>query len=233
MNAVVKIWQGLRDDCGPPPVGQASFLDGLLNNIVVSFAGPAMPFILIPLQMVCLPYPMLRKNGVIGTEHSVRCLPRDWAPALLTVWLAICITRLGLYLVIGRWHCFFSDHIFLITSVISQIQMKIFLAEMSRGISSGGNERLLIVAAWCLLMPYLFVSGATIRQFHTIEACITAFVGGTLLFSGIAFWWSRILRFHGRENNKCALLVSFDTPDDGDNNVVDDKNVDNVENTVA
>lgn len=207
VSALSKIEQGLPDCCEAPrrPPG---FLDHFLNAIFVSIAGPAMPFILIPLQMYCLPYSALQKNAVIGSEHSVRCLPRDWA-------LAICVTRVFLYVVFRQWHCFFSDHIFLVTSVVSQVEMKIFLAELSHG-TQGRKGCLLVSAAWCLLVPYLIVTVTTVRQFHTIQACMTAFTVGTVLFSGIAFWWSRILRLRGREQNKCALLEIYQTADEGD-----------------
>jgi len=215
ISALYKIEQGVPDSCDAP-AGPPGFVDHFFNEIVVSVAGPAIPFILIPLQMFCLPYWTLRKNDVIGSEHSVRCLPRDWAPALFTIWLAICITRVFLYVAFRHWHCFFSDHIFLVTSVVSQVEMKIFLAELSHGTSSGRKGCLLVSAAWCLLVPYLIVSVTTVLQFHTIQACITAFTVGTVLFSGIAFWWSRILRLRGREQNKCALLEIYSTADEGD-----------------
>jgi len=238
VSALTKIEQGLPDCCEAPrrPPG---FLDHFLNAIFVSIAGPAIPFILIPLQMYCLPYSALQKNAVIGSEHSVRCLPRDWAPALFTVWLAICVTRVFLYVAFRQWHCFFSDHIFLVTSVVSQVEMKIFLAELSHG-TLGSKGCLLVSVAWCLLVPYLIVTVTTVLQFHTIQACMTAFTVGTVLFSGIAFWWSRILRLRGREQNKCALLEIYQTADEGDgsdnfldNNVVLDKDVVVLEATAS
>lgn len=113
-----------------------------------------------------------------------RSLCRQDDARVTVLFFAIIILRLVVYVPIKWWGLneFLSDHVFLVCSLVAQIQI-------TRD----------AVAAWAaatgyrlLLLVLFFVEVVTTsHNYHTREASWAGYVVGTMLFTGIAFWATR------------------------------------------
>lgn len=156
----------------------------VLNQIVAS-AGPALPSVVLLSQWCTLPY-----ASVVGKSSSI-----GEGKAFL-FWCLMAGLRLALFLAVRPYNYYFSDHIFLITCLIGQIQMQLFLCHFSQthGVGLKCCSNLSFVLGWLVVCPLLVESWFTATYFHTVFAVWAAFLAGTLLFSGIALYWMTLVK---------------------------------------
>mmetsp|Transcript_16179 Transcript_16179/g.50888 ORF Transcript_16179/g.50888 Transcript_16179/m.50888 type:complete len:265 (+) Transcript_16179:48-842(+) len=186
----------------PKPLVHGQHMDvgslAKVNDVCVRGFGEYLPLLLFAVQCWLLPYPDLAEHGVIRKDHGIVWLPKRFWMASLLIWLAIILFRLLFYLCMKNWHYFFSDHIFLITSIVGMVQMKLYPAHhdlLKHGARKGCVATL--VVGWLLVLMVLFESYVTVKYYHTLQASWTAFFTGGLMFGGVAFWWIRTVRPEG------------------------------------
>lgn len=185
-------------------------------NTVVAGLGPILPWSTFAVQAWCLPWGDLERRQVIGSEHGLfDCLKsmglKSWWTASILVWAFITILRMASYHYIGNWNYWFSDHIYLTSSMTAQLQMTIFLVHHARHRTfcptSGAcvstplymNWKLCVLLAtcWALVLAIGVESFVTAKYYHTRTADVTGALAGTFVFSGIAMWWIGKIRMQG------------------------------------
>merc|ERR1719382_1030672 len=156
--------------------------------------------VFLPMPLV-LPYcaAWARKQGCpppntfwIGHWRSVR---RQDDKRVTALFFVILILRVAVYVPI-RWgglNEFVSDHVFLVCSLVAQIQI-MQGAIVARDDDAPPRARARRAARlYCLLLLALFLVEVvtTSHTYHTREASWAGYVTGTIMFTGIAFWATR------------------------------------------
>jgi len=179
--------------------GPANTIDWIFRHF-----GPLLPFLVFALQWWCLPYDKLCKDA----EVCFFAWKLSLAQCALLIWVLMMAARLLLYLPISKVHYWFSDHIFLVTCLLAQLQMKLFLAHSAPRHRRGGNgARVVMVAGWSLTVVLLIESFMTARYYHTSQATWTALVCGTLLFGGVAKLWTSLIERRLHDPNGSEPLL--------------------------
>lgn len=183
-------------DALPKPLvhGQHADVDSLARviDVAVRGYGPFLPLFLFAVQWWFLSYDKLSERSVIRKEHGIGWLPKCHARAALILWILIVIARIGLFLVIRGYHYYFSDHIFLICSLVGMIQMKLYVAHhdaLKHGTSYGFGCVATMVVGWFLILILAREAFVTSKYYHTVEADWLAFICGTAIFGGASYWW--------------------------------------------
>lgn len=192
---------GTHPDLGPIPV---------LLDVIFSKAGPALPFLLFLVQTLVMPYGSLVEKQVLHDRIGVWGLPSRWPSAVLLVWIGMIFIRAVLYVPLSKIHDYFSDHIFLLSCLIAQVQTKLFLLHYAsrRGVAHGWRFWVVFAVAWLLVGAILVEAFVTARYYHTVQATWTAFIVGTLIFSGAAFWWIGLMPLRQSDSDTKALLCN-------------------------
>mmetsp|Transcript_24874 Transcript_24874/g.37394 ORF Transcript_24874/g.37394 Transcript_24874/m.37394 type:complete len:169 (+) Transcript_24874:2-508(+) len=144
-----------------------------------------------------MPYDWLVQRGVIREKHGISFLPECFARAAFVVWILIVAFRLMVFLLISPYHYYFSDHIFLITSMVGMMQMKIYFAHLAHDKSheADSNEAnkngplATMLVGWILTVMLALEAFNTAKYYHTIQATWTAFFAGQVIFGGVVAWW--------------------------------------------
>lgn len=111
---------------------------------------------------------------------------------ITVLFFLIAVLRLVVYIPIrvGGYNEYLSDHIFLMCSLVAQIQLMHGVLH-ARGKESPRRRRLRRAGVcYCLVILLLFFVEATVTSlnYHTRAASWVGYVTGTALFTGIAFW---------------------------------------------
>jgi hypothetical protein len=171
-----------------------------INNDIFATAGPLFPFALLLVQVVILPYSYLEEQGVVRGHHAYRCLPSGWTLSLFVIFLLMAFVRMVTYGFIKGTHenSYCSDHVWLATCMIGCAQTQLYVAHVSgMKLGFGCRTLLLCILCWATVIFTMLVSWVTVRYYHSVQAIWTAYVVGTLIFSGISFWWIGVFRSQG------------------------------------
>merc|ERR1712039_905688 len=100
------------------------------------------------------------------------------------------------YLMVRSQRYYFSDHIFLVTSIIAMVQMEFVLVQQAQQASDKDRKQTIytILAGWLLVGFVCHESLTTAWYFHTTFAVWTAFACGTMMFGLVVIWWWNFLR---------------------------------------
>lgn len=184
-------------------------------DLLVRKGGVILPFSVLLLQTLVLSHDELKALKVIGEDPPApfpclpgKCkwlgLPKTWAWGVMILWVVLALLRLVLFFPLRTYHLWFSDHIFLITCVIAQLQTKLFLlthtihtmkgeqqeeGEGKCGMSVKTRARVLLAFSWVLIVLLLVESFFTAKYFHSVKADWLAFVSGVVLFGGFTGYW--------------------------------------------
>lgn len=163
----------------PPP---SSLFDKLLRATGIFFT--FVPFILSCWFLPNLDFLTARAEGF------------DWLPSGTFAWrtqqfvmlLHIIWVRWVVLCFVGPYHYYFSDHIFLVVSVMAAIMMELATATVAYKQHNGGAT---IVFVASLFFGLLLCSDmwATAKYYHTAQASWTAFFVGLLVFGFMALRW--------------------------------------------
>jgi len=190
-------------------------------DVAVRHYGMLLPFSVLLLQQLVLPYGEIAELGVIGHwkfGQSWLHWTQKWIWGVFLLWFVLAVVRLVLFLFVRPWHLYFSDHLFLIGCVMAQLQTKIFLlyrvlvcmnekgseeqkTRTRLGISVVWRAKMLMVATWLMVAALLLESFFTAKYFHSVFADWSAFLSATVLFGGIAGCWMYKLRNSRDSNN--------------------------------
>eukprot|EP00927_Polykrikos_kofoidii_P003753 TRINITY_DN11513_c1_g1_i1.p2 TRINITY_DN11513_c1_g1~~TRINITY_DN11513_c1_g1_i1.p2 ORF type:complete len:149 (-),score=14.45 TRINITY_DN11513_c1_g1_i1:129-575(-) len=97
----------------------------------------------------------------------------------------------------------FSDHIFLLVSMLAQLQTKLFVAVHAHQMN--GETDLRPRAKACVVLGLFLVAGmcwegfVTSRYYHTWEAVWLAWLVGTFIFGSFTFWWIGVVRYEEKK----------------------------------
>lgn len=207
-----------KPKCGVPQhpfVGGRVFHEPVtVINTVVVCSGPVVPFIVFVVQCWVLPWNKLIDKQVVSRRHTVRLHDsfdkllkgriESWCEFTLAFWIFIVVLRMLTYGPVASYDYWFSDHIYLTTSMVAQLQMTLFLGhyacytydttlsvptiEVTWGIA------MLILTTWLIIACILVETFVTAKYYHTIQADVAGFITGTVVFNGLAFWWIGKLR---------------------------------------
>lgn len=185
-----------------------------INELFVSaWGGPALVLFVFVVQIFLCPFEFLHAHGLISKEFDPHMVPpkmtgarnamKDWRWATLAFWIYVTLTRISLYST-TQWvsglrkgtgppvNYYISDHVFLFTSIIAQMQTTLFLAHhASRHKEIGFSKHTLLpmMAAWAVLLVVLLCAFVTALYYHTIFATCVGFVTGEVIFGFCAFYW--------------------------------------------
>jgi len=169
--------------------------------------GPLLPMVIFVVQWRLLPY-----NLLVGDPNLIgrRCVDGflGWQGRAFLLWLSMALLRVVLFMPLSFVNYYFSDHIFLVTCVIAQIETKLFLAYLafvSDDVKLALRGVVMLLFGWALVVALLLESWVTAMYYHTVMATWTAFVAGTILFGRLTWWWTDVLQRKvdcGREQYK-------------------------------
>jgi len=186
-----------------------------LVDVVVRHAGVILPFPMLLLQQMILSHEEIRKLEIIRKEPPAPfpCLPkswrwlglpRTWIWGVMILWLALVALRWLLFIPLREYHLDFSDHIFLITCIIAQLQTKIFLLHHTLHSMDGEKKEdgetcccmsvkarawVLLGTTWVLIVVLFVEAFFTAKFFHSVKADWLSFVAGTVVFGGCTGYW--------------------------------------------
>jgi len=159
-------------------------------------------------NLLCLPVLLSRlwafgpKPEFLQEKHGSRIswVPSSWVFGPLVVWLVMWAFRLIGLLLVHPYNYNFSDHIFLLMSMVAMIQMELILASVA--VASGGGQSCggctVMAVAWLLLLLIFWEAFNTARYFHSAAAAWGAFGAGSLFFLPPVIWWFQLV-LHSRE----------------------------------
>jgi hypothetical protein len=181
-----------------------------IEDQIVRTFGPFLPYIVLGVRLLFLNYNYLAAKKAIAQECDSRCCTKSWLWATLIMLIFITVTRLLVYFGVYKYgsNYYYSDHIFLLSSLFAQLQTEFAVLQVSLHRPSIGCRVLLpFLIGWILVVVLLFEAFITARFYHTKFACWTAWSGG-LVYQLIVAWWIRRL-LHRPKNgyHHAALLV--------------------------
>merc|ERR1712032_1469188 len=168
--------QHVQEECGIRKVRPvlSQFLVQL--NHVFATVGPLFPFVL--LFALCRFEPSeLKPKLVLACKVEAE---------IFLIFLIVLLFRMVFYLLIyhtvGNYH--FSDHLFLVCSMVAQIQIILGMTPVDSRIG-----KIVIILSGILLILLAVETCVTARYFHIVGASWLAFVIGSILFSGVSAWY--------------------------------------------
>eukprot|EP00928_Gymnodinium_smaydae_P035887 TRINITY_DN25167_c0_g1_i1.p1 TRINITY_DN25167_c0_g1~~TRINITY_DN25167_c0_g1_i1.p1 ORF type:complete len:831 (+),score=183.70 TRINITY_DN25167_c0_g1_i1:1735-4227(+) len=130
-------------------------------------------------------------------------LPRGWVATTLLVWILIATLRWVFFMLTHPFHDDFSDHIFLVMSVVAMLQMELSLAHIGwRKNRSELSSIAVLVATWVLLILIYWDAWNTAMFYHTPQAVWTAYFVGLGCFECVAIWWLQLLVSSANDRSK-------------------------------
>jgi len=175
-------------------------------------------------NLLCLPVLVYRvyvfwpKPDFLTMKHGSRIswVPSSWVFGPLVIWLVMGALRWIGFLLMHPYSDGFSDHVFLLMSMVAMIQMELILAHVavaSRGGQSCGGLKVIAIA-WILLLLICWEAFNSARYFQfSTAATWIAFLAG-LVFLPIVIKWSQLVVHSGEElrsqrrdddGNQCLL----------------------------
>jgi len=180
-------------------------------DVLVRGSGPFLPLLVFALQWCVLPYDTLKEEKVISKTHRLTWLMEGHIKAVFLIWIFIGTSRVLFYLGVKSFHYYFSDHIFLVTSLVAMTQTKLFLANESIAKQRLNIKNLVVlILGWLLICCFLLESAVTSLFYHTVEATWAAFLTGLVIFGTCAHWWTRSLEL--RENEPRVNVAGLKEP---------------------
>merc|ERR1712187_278551 len=198
-----------------PDMWGMNFESKILNAAVTHF-GPLLPAAVLIAQLFMLPFDKLKRQQILPDSPSLPDALKghewlhSWPVACVVFWVMLLILRLALYLpvVFCKGNYYFSDHIFLISSLVAQVQMSLYVAHRSYSECEQQAEKIGAVVAltlgWLLILLLIVESFVTAVYYHTVRATWVAFFSGWFLFGGLARWWIEKMR---PDSNKREVLL--------------------------
>lgn len=181
----------------------------VLFDHVLQFFGPIL--VLVVFVPRCVVF--LRELDFLTPQHEsmFSWLPSGWFGGTLAVWLFISVVRWILFLLTHPFHDYFSDHIFLIMSMIAMLQMELGLGHVAHE-SNRPKGLFLVVCCWVLILLLLWDAWMTAMYYHTPRAVWTAFCVGVACFGTASVWWLQLLvqaANHKKDSHSAPLLQVY------------------------
>lgn len=190
------------EELGLTPVQEAYVLkmDGLFHQY-----GALLPFALLGLRLLLLANKYLADQDVISKEICCCCCLKEyWGITTILFWGFITGIRFGVFygthFYDEHFNQNFSDHIFLLSSLIALLQTEIATITMALFVKRGCCQcctcfRVLIplLVGWALIIVCLFETYVTARFYHTHFASWTA-AGAGVFFQILACVWIYALK---------------------------------------
>lgn len=180
--------------------------------------GPILPFLLLAVQMQLTPFRHLIEAGILdksvgipdackkagcSTCFSDQALDRFmWFFFTVVVWLVMSTLRAIMYVAWMKNASPFSDHIFLLCSLVAQLSTNIAIAHLTfltaslqtnftRYCSPKLRAVSTLVLAYLMFIWLMREANTTAVWFHSREQVILGFVAGLLCFGSLSFLWIR------------------------------------------
>ena len=152
-----------------------------VNDVIVS-SGPLLPYLLLATQLF---------TGTVEKVHNGTDCP-SWLLVLL-IWVFLTTLRIIVFICVHPYNFYFSDHIFLLNSVLAQIEMSLAMTLSRQETDKAEDcckdlwilvERLL---AYLMISLMLFEAFITSWLYHTVLASWLALAASSLLFQVPAY----------------------------------------------
>ena len=161
-------------------------------NGVISSEGPMLPYLLLVIQ-IC--------TGTVEQTDADLCTwcgSGSWLLFALMWWLSLTGLRIVIFICVHPYNYYFSDHIFLLSSMVAQIQMSLAMT-LQRQESNAGSDTQLWFSLECLLASVmlvfiLFEAFITSWLYHTLLASWLALLASLVCFQLMTYMWVRILQ---------------------------------------
>lgn len=120
-------------------------------------------------------------------------IQNTWHAKIVGIFVIIFMLRIMIYGGIMMWvHDYASDHVFLGTSLVAQVQ--IVLAVAGHAFYSGKDVAhkafSIIVLCWILFFAIFYETFITAKYYHTVLADIVGFFIGLVIFGTLSFLWT-------------------------------------------
>ena len=148
-------------------------------NKLISSTGPLLPYLLLAVQVL---------TGTVGRVNSNIFGDRGPHLAVILYWAIMTALRIGTFIILHPYNYYFSDHIFLLNSMMAQIEMSLFMTFQFQDPDSRWF-RLELASGCTLVLLILFEAFITSWLYHTLLASWVAWLVSTLVFQGMAGFW--------------------------------------------
>mmetsp|Transcript_8292 Transcript_8292/g.15086 ORF Transcript_8292/g.15086 Transcript_8292/m.15086 type:complete len:241 (+) Transcript_8292:63-785(+) len=193
---------GPYESCQRPIHRDALQPGGLLTwvadgvNVIIAGYGPLLPYMLLFVQ--CLD---------ATVEETIFEMP---VLVCFCLWMLMTVVRIVVFIYVQPYHYYFSDHIFLLNSILAQLQMSMLMTCKRHENEPEEENAWMIVelaVAFAILVLCLFEGFITSLLYHTLEASWMAFVVSTIIFQGAFLLWKHS-EWNKPPSDKRALLVN-------------------------
>ncbi|CAE7806063.1 hypothetical protein AK812_SmicGene49116 [Symbiodinium microadriaticum] len=168
-------------------------------NDLMAEDGPLLPYLLLVMQLY--------------TSTVEKSAPKSawWCPwwcVVVVCWAAMTAVRMVIFLCVHPYNFYFSDHIFLLNSMMAQIQMSLAMTIYRRE-SCPGPECwyfLEVTLAWALVFLTLVEAFMTAWLYHTCFASWLALLVSTIIFQSTACIFRCLLRCAPIDEKRSKLI---------------------------
>lgn len=160
------------------------------------FVGPAVPPLLLLISLGLLPFKKLIEAKAfeehLGTSLLTNTRKRiRWTLWMCTLCIGIQLLRMALYPLMKLVNTYASDHVFLATSMMAQVQIIMTVAvHVLHQRQFKTSAAVIIVLSLALLIAINMEVFITAKFFHTVGADIAGLVSGYMLFGSAALVWT-------------------------------------------
>lgn len=155
-------------------------------NLVVASAGPLLP-------LLCLLVRGLVRVLARRDYQAPLGGPR-WLSKLLLTWMVIAALRLGFYRGLMGTSRLFSDHLFLLMSIVASLELELTVAHVEFEMTGNVYMVLPLMTIWVMLLALCYEAWVTARYYHSAISLYRGFLAG-MPFFGVSWAWLEALRF--------------------------------------
>jgi hypothetical protein len=183
---------------GQKPSKTTSSFDVYIDH-TFRMTGPIFPFVLLAFHLLLLPFKQLVDEEVFERQEG-KCLSSQvtgWTSEMIAWCFSIFFARLSLYSMMKRVNEYASDHVFLATSMIAQVQIILTVAlHILHQRQLSGRAIMIVSLCITLLCMICLETFTTAKYYHTVQADFAGMATGFALFGTASFFWTKKVDAH-------------------------------------